>query len=121
MIDHRASNPGWGVTSRADLILVYNIALDRGVVGRRAAWVEMLNTRLESGRRQWHIYKLREQSKRPQLNSSWNIWTPPSELVRRAGFQLFNARQLGFWDRPDLIIHLSADKAVPSDAGGSRT
>jgi hypothetical protein len=107
MIDYRVSKPGWGVTSRADLILVYNLSLDRGVIGRRAAWIELLNTRV-NGQLQWQIWKLREQSKYQQPNSSWNVWTPFPALVKRAGYQLFNARQLGFWDKPELTLQLIA-------------
>jgi len=108
MIDHRVSTRGWGVTSRADLILVYNIAADDGVIGRLSAWRELLVRRAPSGLRYWQLYQRREQGKRRQRNSSWVFWTPYAHLEKEAGFLRFNARQLSLWDKPELILQLLA-------------
>lgn len=92
--DRTASTPGWGMTCKADLIGIYNLSGDTGIVGRLAEWKAMLNEKLPSGLRRWQLYDRREQTKRVQRNSSWVIWTPYSELISKCGFVRFSARQL---------------------------
>ena len=97
--DRINSKPGWGLTCNADLIGVYCLSYDSGVLGRLPAWKAMLNARMESGLRRWQLYDRREQTKRRQRNSSWVIWTPYGDLVRHAGFVRFSAMQLELLDR----------------------
>jgi hypothetical protein len=112
MIDRRASTPGWGTTSHADLILVYDIKGDWGLIGRKAAWLELLLGREPStGQPRWQIYQWREQAKRWQPNSSWVIWTPRVALTRHARFQMFTVRQLGLWDRPATLLKLASERS----------
>jgi hypothetical protein len=97
--DRINSKRGWGLTCNADLIGIYCLSYDSGVVGRLPAWKAMLNERMESGLRRWQLYDKREQTKRRQRNSSWVIWTPYADLERHANFRRFSAMQLELMDR----------------------
>jgi hypothetical protein len=107
-VDRYRSTPGWGTTCRADLIGIYNIAADRGVVGKLPAWREMLIERLPSGLRRWQLYDQREQIKRSQLNATHVVWTPYGELVRHAGFVAFSAQQLDLFEGGNPIKEATA-------------
>jgi len=107
-IDATKSKPGWGKTCKADLIAIYNLSTDIGYVGMLARWKSHLNEKLPSGLHRWNLYDRREQLKRQQRNSSWVIWTPPSELVKHCGFIRFSASQLELFDLGNPIQRASA-------------
>lgn len=100
-VDHDVSKPGWGQYSKADYILSYTLATDKGLLIPLPAWREWLFARSNGpgSMRNWQVCETRDQRKHVQKNNTRVIWCPHSMLIRDIGAIPLHLAQLELWER----------------------